>query len=135
MRIPRTLISSITVGALLLLGSASLASATASPRTAVRHAVGTITIGTENFPEEVILGNLYNDALQNAGYSTKLKANLGPRASVEAAFAKSQLDLVPEYAGSLLIFLKPNAGAAADTISTDIAALNTQLSKIKATTL
>src|SRR5947209_12700786 len=36
-----------------------------------------VTLGTKNFTEELILGQLYAQALQAKGYSVRLKSNIG----------------------------------------------------------
>src|SRR3712207_8125565 len=40
-----------------------------------------ITVGTKNFPEQFILGELYAQALRARGYSVRLKSNIGDRKS------------------------------------------------------
>lgn len=90
---------------------------------------GTVTIGSTNFPEQVIVANLYADALEKAGIKTNLRVNLGTRKAVEPALAAGALDLYPDYAGSLLIYLVPSDTAKATQLSTDIPALQKALGK------
>ena len=40
----------------------------------------TITVGSKNFTEQYILGELYAQALENAGFNVETKLNLGSRA-------------------------------------------------------
>jgi osmoprotectant transport system substrate-binding protein len=89
----------------------------------------TITIGSTNFGEQVIIANLYADALKQAGVKTQLRVNLGTRKSVEPALAAGALDLYPDYAGSLLIFLAPKDTIKATQLKTDVPALNAALRK------
>lgn len=93
------------------------------------HPSPTITIGSTNFGEQVIIANLYADALKQAGVRTNLRVNLGTRKSVEPALAAGALDLYPDYAGSLLIYLVPSDTAKATQLSTDLPALNRALGK------
>jgi osmoprotectant transport system substrate-binding protein len=37
-----------------------------------------VTIGTKDFPEQFILGELYAQALEAQGYTVNLKKNIGP---------------------------------------------------------
>jgi osmoprotectant transport system substrate-binding protein len=97
--------------------------------------VPTITIGSTNFTEQVIVANLYADALQHAGFKTHLRADLGTRTAVEPALAHGALDLYPDYAGSLLIFLEPKDTTQATQLSTDIPALTSALNAQGATVL
>jgi osmoprotectant transport system substrate-binding protein len=92
-------------------------------------------IGSENFTEEIILGNLYADVLQHAGYKTDLRSDLGGRPIVEKALAAKALDLFPDYAGSLLVFFKPNDQVQAGSLTTDLPALRAALAPIGATAL
>jgi osmoprotectant transport system substrate-binding protein len=92
-------------------------------------------IGSENFTEEIILGNLYSDVLQHAGYKTNLRSDLGGRPIVEKALAAKALDLFPDYAGSLLVFLKPKDQVQAGSLTTDLPALRAALAPIGATAL
>lgn len=95
----------------------------------------TVTIGSTNFSEQVILANMYADVLKHAGVHVVLHDNLGTREAVEPALAAGQLDLYPDYAGTLLIFLNANDSAAATQTSTAVPALKTELGKVGATVL
>jgi osmoprotectant transport system substrate-binding protein len=130
---PRTLLAT---SALAL--AAAVCSTTAVSASALKPAASstpTIVIGSENFTEEIILGNLYADVLQHAGYKTDLRSDLGGRPIVEKALAAKALDLFPDYAGSLLIFLKPNDQVQAGSLTTDLPALRAALAPIGATAL
>jgi osmoprotectant transport system substrate-binding protein len=94
-----------------------------------------ITIGSTNFSEQVIVANLYADVLTHAGAKVTLRANLGTREAVEPALAAGQLDLYPDYAGTLLIFLNASDSAAATQTSTAVPALKGILGTHGATVL
>jgi osmoprotectant transport system substrate-binding protein len=115
------------------LSACSSSSNSGSPAT---HSGTLITIGSTNFPEQVIIANLYADVLQHAGYRTDVRANLGTRQAVVPALEAGQLDLEPDYAGSLLNFLNSNATPTAATqLSTAVPAIKTNLAKFGATVL
>jgi osmoprotectant transport system substrate-binding protein len=95
----------------------------------------TIVIGSTNFTEQVIVATLYSDVLQHAGFKTKLRVNLGTRLEVEPALAHGALDLYPEYAGSLLVYLKPGDTAKATQLAADLPALRAALARQGATVL
>jgi osmoprotectant transport system substrate-binding protein len=95
----------------------------------------TITIGSTNFPEQVIVANLYSDVLKHAGFKTNVHADLGTRTEVEPALAHGSLDLYPDYAGSLLVFLEPKDTAQATQLTTDLPALKAALARQGATVL
>lgn len=137
---PRSLVA---VTAIALAGAVCSAPAASASQPAVLQSsavhpdssLPTIVIGSENFTEEILLGNLYNDVLQNAGFKTTLRSNLGGRPIVEKALAHKALDLFPDYAGSLLVFLKANDIVQAGRLSTDIPALKGALAPVGATVL
>jgi osmoprotectant transport system substrate-binding protein len=94
-----------------------------------------LTIGSTNFPEQVIVANLYADVLQHAGIHTSLRTDLGTREEVEPALAAGQLDLYPDYAGTLLLFLNANDTRQATQTSTAVPALKQALAAKGATVL
>jgi osmoprotectant transport system substrate-binding protein len=70
-----------------------------------------VTIGSFNFGESVLLAELYAQALEAHGIPVVRELNLGPRELVEPALEKGLVELVPEYAGSLLRFLVGDSAA------------------------
>ncbi|MGC8626369.1 MAG: ABC transporter substrate-binding protein [Acidimicrobiales bacterium] len=131
----------LAIAGFCLLSTTALASASLAPGTAVAQqrkkatSVPTIVIGSENFTEEIVLGDLYNDVLEHAGFKTQLRTDLGARAYVDEALAHKALDLFPDYAGSLLAYLKPSDTALATQLSTDLPALRKALAAQGATAL
>ncbi|MGE5292126.1 MAG: glycine betaine ABC transporter substrate-binding protein [Micromonosporaceae bacterium] len=63
-----------------------------------------IAVGSFDFPESVLLAQIYGQALAAARFPVRIVANLGPREVVDAALMDGLLQLVPEYAGSALEF-------------------------------
>lgn len=62
----------------------------------------TVVMGDKNFTEEYILGDLYAQALQAKGYTVTLKANIGSSEITWKALTSGQIDVYPEYTGTLL---------------------------------
>jgi glycine betaine/choline ABC-type transport system substrate-binding protein len=62
----------------------------------------TVTIGSKNFTEEFILGQIYAQALQAAGYKVKTELNLGSEQIALRAVKSGQVDAYPEYTGTAL---------------------------------
>ncbi len=63
---------------------------------------GAIRIGTKNFTEQVILGELYRQALEAKGYRIVLKSSIGSSELIHSALRRKALDMYPEYVGVLL---------------------------------
>jgi osmoprotectant transport system substrate-binding protein len=62
----------------------------------------TITIGTKNFTEQYILGQLYALTLRKAGFRVILKSDIGSSEIIDKALTAGSLDMYPEYTGVLL---------------------------------
>ena len=59
----------------------------------------TVTIGTKDFTEEFILGELYTQALEAQGYTVELKSNVGSTEIIDVALESGEIDGYPEYTG------------------------------------
>ena len=59
----------------------------------------TVTIGTKDFTEEFILGELYTQALEAKGYTVDLKSNIGSTEIIDQALESGEIDGYPEYTG------------------------------------
>jgi osmoprotectant transport system substrate-binding protein len=64
----------------------------------------TITVGSTNFGEQLILGEIYAQVLEANGYPTARMFNLGTRPIVNPALKSGDIDLLAEYTGTLLTF-------------------------------
>jgi osmoprotectant transport system substrate-binding protein len=87
--------------------SSSSSSTTASSSTETSSAKpgagkSAVTIGDKNFAEENILGALYAQALEAKGFTVKLKDNIGSSEITYKALTSGQIDMYPEYTGTLL---------------------------------
>jgi glycine betaine/choline ABC-type transport system substrate-binding protein len=61
-----------------------------------------LTVGSKNFTEEYILGNIYAQALQAAGYNVKTNLNLGSEVIAYKALQDGEVSGYPEYTSTLL---------------------------------
>ena len=67
------------------------------------HAQQPVRIGSKNFTEQFILGELYAQALEASGIKTEKKLNLGGTLIAHKALEEKQIDLYPEYTGTILL--------------------------------
>lgn len=65
----------------------------------------TITIGSKNFTESIIIGNIYGQALKEAGFTVKYDLNLGLENVANKAVEDGDIDGYPEYTGTALTAL------------------------------
>jgi osmoprotectant transport system substrate-binding protein len=80
----------------------------------------TTAVGSKNFTEALLLGELYAQLLEGAGLAVRRRLDLGGTDIAMAALQRGEIDLYPEYTGTaLLVVLKaqPPAGSAAATFA------------------
>jgi osmoprotectant transport system substrate-binding protein len=66
---------------------------------------GTIVIGSANFSENVLLAQIYAQALEAKGIKVKTNLNIGSREVLYGAMKEGSLDVLPEYNGALLSYV------------------------------
>ncbi len=71
----------------------------------------TIKIGSANFSESALVAEIYAQALEAEGYSVDRKLNIGSREIYKPALESGELDLLPEYIGTMLTFLGGEASS------------------------
>jgi glycine betaine/choline ABC-type transport system substrate-binding protein len=62
----------------------------------------TITVGSKNFTEQFVLGEIYSQALEAAGFKVKKQLNLGSELIAYKALQAGKVDAYPEYTGTAL---------------------------------
>ena len=72
-------------------------------------AAGTIRVGAANFPESELIAAIYAQALNAQGVKATTGDPIGAREVYLKALKQGSIDLVPEYAYSLLTFYDPTA--------------------------
>ncbi len=80
----------------LLAASGALAACGGTPANAV-------AVGSKNFTEELILGELYAQLLEKHGLTVARKLDLGGTQVAMEALQRGDIDLYPEYTGTALI--------------------------------
>jgi glycine betaine/choline ABC-type transport system substrate-binding protein len=61
-----------------------------------------ITVGSKNFTEQFVLGEIYSQALEAAGFTVKKQLNLGSELIAYKALQAGKVDAYPEYTGTAL---------------------------------
>jgi osmoprotectant transport system substrate-binding protein len=62
-----------------------------------------IRVGSKDFPESIIIGEMYALLLEGAGLKVERKLNLGGTAVAQEALKNGDLDVYPEYTGTGLL--------------------------------
>jgi len=65
----------------------------------------TITVGSKNFTEQYILGELYAQTLEANDFTVERQLNLGSEQIADGALQDGQIDFYPEYTGTALVAL------------------------------
>jgi osmoprotectant transport system substrate-binding protein len=118
---PHTIFRAACVG--LLVALTACTSSNGGVSSADRHGT-VITVGSFDFPESVLLAQIYGQALAADKFPVRILPDLGPREVVDPALMDGLIQLVPEYAGSALEFFSlgrlsatSNAGAASRALA------------------
>jgi osmoprotectant transport system substrate-binding protein len=83
-------------------GSASSSSAGGS---------SSVTVGSADFPESVLLAEIYAGALEAKGVTVSKKLSIGSREAYIPALQDGSIDLIPEYTGVLAQYFDKDAKA------------------------
>ena len=62
-----------------------------------------VRVGSKNFTEQFIVAELYAQALEAAGIKVERKINLGGTLIAHKALEEKQIDMYPEYTGTMLL--------------------------------
>jgi osmoprotectant transport system substrate-binding protein len=62
-----------------------------------------VTVGSKDFTEQFILAELYGQALEAKGFDVTIKSNLGSTSITDGALKKGDIDVYPEYTGTMYL--------------------------------
>ncbi|HEY5200136.1 MAG TPA: glycine betaine ABC transporter substrate-binding protein [Acidothermaceae bacterium] len=74
-----------------------------------------LVVGSANFPENVLLAEIYAEALKDQGATISTKLNIGSREKYLPGLEDGSIDVLPEYNGGLLQFVDKTATAVSPT--------------------
>jgi osmoprotectant transport system substrate-binding protein len=92
----------VSFGVALLIG---LTAGVAGAQRSASSGKPTIVLGTKNFTEEYILGQLYGQALQAKGFKVKYKGSFGSSELANTAIDSGKMNFYPEYTGIIVLDL------------------------------
>ncbi len=91
---------SIALGVALILGL--VAAAPAAVDGASAQQATPIIVGTKNFPEQYVLGQLYKQALEAKGFKVQYKENIASTELIDTSLKSGKITMYPEYTGIML---------------------------------
>ena len=106
----------ISLGVALLIGLTACGGSSGG-KAAAPTVQTTVTIGTKNFTEQYVLGQLYKQALEAKGYKVVYKENIGSSELIDTALKSGKINFYPEYTGIIVADLanKPSPKSASAT--------------------
>jgi osmoprotectant transport system substrate-binding protein len=93
-------LAALVVALVAALGSA--AGAGVSPTVAKQASADSIILGTKDFTEEYVLGQLYKQALEAKGVQVTYKENIGSTEIIQTALRSGKINAYPEYVGEIV---------------------------------
>jgi osmoprotectant transport system substrate-binding protein len=118
MRVSRRYALGATLLALMLFIGACGSGGGGSSDTGSTGGKGSITVGSDSFPEAQIVAEMYAQVLEKAGYTVQRQLNLASREVRLPAMEKGDINVAPEYLASLLSVLDANATPTGDPAAT-----------------
>jgi len=91
---------SVAFGVALILGL--VAAAPAAVGGAAAQKATPIIVGTKNFPEQYVLGQLYKQALEAQGFNVQYKENIASTELIDTSLKSGKITMYPEYTGIML---------------------------------
>ena len=107
--------------------AASATTAAGADTTATPSGSGSFTVGSADFPESQLLGEIYAQALEAKGFTVDRKLNIGSREVYYKAIVDDEVQILPEYTNSLLSFVLKQTDPNATPTATDVASQLTEL--------
>lgn len=93
----------------------------------------TAKVGSTNFYEQEILGEIFAQVLEANGFKVERKFQLGNREVVFPALQKGDIDILAEYAATALEYVNKAAGEATSDPAATVAKLKERLAPLKLT--
>ena len=101
--------AAVVLAATALAGCGSTSNKSSGSPLAQAAATGSVVVGSDNFPESVLLADIYGQALAGKGIKVTYKLDIGSREVTYGLVKSGSITLKPEYNGALLAYLNKTA--------------------------
>ncbi|MFE2042898.1 ABC transporter substrate-binding protein [Streptomyces sp. NPDC059477] len=108
-RHPGAAAAALAVVAALVAGCGSSDNTSDDPLAEDQAAGGKVVVGSNNFAESILLADIYGEALKAKGIEVEYRPNIGSRETTYGLLENGTITVLPEYNGSLLAYLDPEA--------------------------
>lgn len=109
---PRTPLSTTAAATTLAAAALVVAACTSGNPLVPGPKKGQVTVGSADFPENVLLADIYASALKARGLKVSVRFNVGSREVLYQQVQQGSLTILPEYNGALLAYLDSKTRAA-----------------------
>jgi len=99
----------------------------APPVSAAQEDGGSVTVGSKQFTENVILGHMATLLLEDAGLTARHRAELGGSRFLWEALRRGDIDLYPEYTGTLIEEILTDDEVTPETLAEVLATYNVRM--------
>ncbi|MGW1540814.1 ABC transporter substrate-binding protein [Streptomyces sp. NPDC002309] len=99
----------VALAAALVAGCGASSDDTSDPLSEGTSDGKTVVVGSNNFAESILLADIYGEALKAKGIEVEYKPNIGSRETTYGLLKNGSITVLPEYNGSLLAYLDPEA--------------------------
>jgi osmoprotectant transport system substrate-binding protein len=126
-------IAAVTAAPLVAGCSSSSDTKAKDPLAGSKPTGSTVVVGSNNFAESILIGDIYGEALKAKGVKVTYKPNIGSRETTYGLLKSGSISVLPEYNGALLAYLDAKAApvTAAATDAAILAKLDPSLTLLK----
>lgn len=100
---------SVALAAIAVMAMSACGSSSPDPFSSGGGDGKTIVVGSANFSENIILGEVYAQSLERAGYKVDRRLDIGSRDILYGQMSECKIQVAPEYNGALLNYLDAKA--------------------------
>lgn len=108
-RHPGAAMVALASATVLLAGCSSSSGTSDDPLAGDKASGSTVVVGSNNFPESILIADIYGEALKAKGVKVSYKPNIGSRETTYGLIKNGTISVLPEYNGALLAYLDPKA--------------------------
>ncbi|WP_329141132.1 ABC transporter substrate-binding protein [Streptomyces sp. NBC_01476] len=115
LRLAGVAVAAVATAASLTSCSSSSSDSPKDPLAGSKASGDTVVVGSNNFAESILLGDLYGEVLKSKGIKVTYKPNIGSRETTYGLLKNGTLTVLPEFNGALLAYLDPKAAPTSET--------------------
>ncbi|MYS21627.1 osmoprotectant transport system substrate-binding protein [Streptomyces sp. DvalAA-14] len=108
-RLAAVAVAAVAAAASLTSCSSSSSDSAKDPLAGSKASGDTVVVGSNNYAESILLGDIYGEALKAKGIKVTYKPSIGSRETTYGLLKNGTLTVLPEFNGALLAYLDAKA--------------------------